>query len=160
MKHILFVLSILVLSMIFGCNSTQNESKNKTGNIILPKTLKEAVIYTVVPRESVYNEIDGVPNADYYYYYKNRDEIKRTITLSDSMRIENLSVVFYSFKIKDKEFYNANWFLNVDGYFLRKGIYISQYDDNEEFSFENQELVKAIGKKIEAWEKKSTEKWW
>lgn len=146
--------------LTLGCNNSNNGSVNKTGKIILPKTLKDAVLYTVVPRESVYREIDGVPNADYYYYYKNRDEIKQTLSISDSMRIEKLSVVFYTFKINGQEFYNTSWFLNIDGYYLPKGMYISQYGDNEEFSNDNQELAKAIGKKIDAWEKKTTKKWW
>lgn len=160
MKHILFILSIFVLSIIFGCNNKQNDSTNKIGKIILPKTLKEAVIYTVVPTEAGYNRYSGVPNAEYYYYYKNKDEIKRTITIADSIRIEKLTAVFYTFKIKDKEFYKTDWFLNIDGYFLPIFIYITQYDDNEEFSSENQELVKAIEKKIEAWRNKSIKKWW
>lgn len=117
-------------------------------------------MYTVVPNESDYKKFEGVPSAEYYYYYKNRNEIKSTLTLSDSMRIENLSVVFYTFKIKEKEFFNTQWFLNVDGHYLPKGIYISQYSDNDNFSYENQDLVKAIGKKIEVWENKSTKKWW
>lgn len=92
--------------------------------------------------------------------YKHRKEIKQSLAISDSMRIENLSVVFYSFKIKDKEFFDTGWFLNIDNYYLPKGIYISQYSENREFSYENQDLVKAIGKKIEAWESKSSKKWW
>jgi hypothetical protein len=148
---------LLVIFLFFiGCLKQEESSKQ---NIKLNKTLKEAALADVI----VYNEetfkILNNFNAELYFYYKNRDEIKNTLMITDSIRIEKFTAITYKFQISGMEFFKSSWYVQIDeGYFP---IYISEFNVDEKFSSENVELAKAMLKKCSEWEKKNDgSKWW
>jgi hypothetical protein len=148
---------LLVIFLFFiGCLKQEESSKQ---NIKLNKTLKEAALADVI----VYNEetfkIFNKFNSELYFYYKNRDEIKNTLIITDSIRIEKFTAITYKFQISGMEFFNSSWYVQIDeGYFP---IYISEFNADKIFSSENVELAKAMLKKCSEWEKKNDgSKWW
>ncbi len=149
---------LFVIFLFFiGC-SNQEEPSKQNQNIKLNKTLKEAALADVIYNEEVFKIFNNI-SAESYFYYKNRDEIKNTLIITDSIRIEKYSAATYKFQISGMEFFKSNWYIQIDdGYFP---TYVSEYNADEKFNSENVELAKAMIKKCSEWDKKNDEsKWW
>jgi|SRR5690606_5181902 len=154
---IIYISLFAIFLFLIGC-SNQEEPSKKSQTIQLNKTLKDAALADIIYNEEVFKVFNNI-GAEAYFYYKNRDEIKNTLVITDSIRIEKYSATTYKFQISGMEFYKSNWYIQIDeGYFP---IYVSEYSAEEKFNTENVELAKAMIKKCSDWEKKNDEsKWW
>lgn len=148
----------LIILIIIICCSSKEESTKQTTTVKFYKTLKEVALADVILNDELIKVANSI-SAEPYFFYKNRDAIKNSLVISDSIRIENYLALLYKFQISGMEFYKSNWYMKIDdGYF---SVYISEYNAEEKFNSDNVELAKAAAKKCSEWDKKSeSSKWW
>ncbi len=150
-------LSLIILIIFIGCSSKEESPKQST-TVKFYKTLKEVALADIILNDELIKVANSI-NAESYFFYKNRDAIKNSLVISDSIRIENYLALLYKFQISGMEFYKSNWYMKIDdGYFP---VHISEYNAEEKFNSDNVELAKAAVKKCYEWDKKSeSSKWW
>ncbi|TAL60233.1 MAG: hypothetical protein EPN88_16230 [Bacteroidetes bacterium] len=151
------IFSLIILIILIGCSSKEEAPKQST-TVKFYKTLKEVALADVILNDELIRVANSI-NAESYFFYKNRDTIKKTLAITDSISIENYLALLYKFQISGMEFYKSNWYMKIDdGYF---SVYISEYNAEEKFNSDNVELAKAVAKKCSEWDKKSeSSKWW
>jgi len=95
-----------------------------------------------------------------YYKYINLPGIKKSFIMTDSIRVEKFWLVLYKYSINGHDYHSADWLINIKGNYFYAGVYISNYNVEENFEKENIDLAKALINKAEAWENKSEKRWW
>jgi hypothetical protein len=151
MKKILWLFCVVLV----GCTAMKKEEE--TAKIEFAKSLKQAVEnYAFGFRDSEVQYYSGFT----YYKYINRVAAKSSLILSDSIKVENLWLVFYKFSINGHDYHQSDWYINIKGNYCNAGIYIGTYNVEECFDRENVDLVKALIEKADLWEKKSEKRWW
>lgn len=153
MKYLSLVL--LSLAILVGCD--KGPDVKPAVRFTFPSSITEAI----VSLRFDYKESD-LPHmaALAYYTYTHKDEAIKSLQVVDSMRVENLWLVFYKYSINGRDYQHADWFLNIKGKYFYAGLYISEYNASDNFESENVDVVKALVKKADAWEAKSEKRWW
>lgn len=149
------LIPIFVLFLLMGCvNETK---KTEVLQPVLAKSLKQAVMNNFFNfKESEVPLLNGFA----YYKYINLQNIISSFSITDSIKVENLWLIFYKYSINGHDYNDTQWFINIKGYYFYAGLYISNYNVEEYFDKENIDLVKALITKANAWEDKSEKRWW
>lgn len=151
----IFITAILIMAFLYGC---AKESENKSQDLRFNKTLKEAVLSDLIYNDDLFRIIKNV-SAESYFYYKNRNEIKSSLIINDSVKIEKFIAVLYKFQISGTEIFKSNWYMQIDGYYFPS--YVSSYSTEDYFDSDNVALAKAMIDKCSNWVKKNNDtKWW
>ncbi|MFZ4400929.1 MAG: hypothetical protein ACOYO1_12910 [Bacteroidales bacterium] len=149
------LIPIFLLIVLLGCVKEVKKAENTKP--LLAKTLNQAVLNYYFN----FKEEDAPKYYGFLYYkYINQQSIKNSLTLTDSIKVENLWLVFFKYSINGHDYNQADWFINIKGDYINSGLYISKYNVEENFDKENIDLVKALIDKAEAWEGKSEKRWW
>jgi hypothetical protein len=138
-------------------NCTNEIKKTESVQLQLAKTLKQAVMnYNFDLKENDAPHLSGFE----YYKFINRQAIKNSFSLTDSIKVENFWLLFYKFSINGHDYFQADWYINIKGAYFYAGLYISEYNVEELFDKEDIDLAKALIKKADTWENKSEKRWW
>ena len=152
MKHLIWISTFI----LFSCNNLGN--KNDLQAPPVANSLKQAVMNIQLFR------LNQTPttffSAKDYYFYLNRESIKSSFMVTDSIKVDNFWLVFYKYTIDGHENFDTDWYMNIKGNYFYSGVYISSYSVDEYFDNTNVSIVKALIEKSDAWKKKSESRWW
>ena len=153
MKNFLFAIALLSLVACDNTKIAKTESKKPE----LATSLKQAVLN----RYFTFNEDDIAKLSGFdYYKYINLQNVIGSLSLTDSIKIENLWLIMFKYSINGHDYNQAEWFITIKGNYFYAGVWVSKYNVEEIFDRENIDLVKALIDKADAWEAKSEKRWW